>query len=164
MRHIAERKPIIEALRKWTPPPALGPAPGEANDPVMLMLYGLTPERIQSWLGADQGAANELQGVAASSGQATGKARVVRSVIELSQVVEGEILVCPMTEPSWSPIFSTIKAAVSDIGGIMSHSAIISREYGLPAVVGTGNGTTRIKTGDTITVDGTNGLVTIHGE
>jgi len=87
---------------------------------------------------------------------------VVRSVNELSQVHEGEILVCPLTEPAWSPIFSTIKAAVSDIGGIMSHSAIISREYGLPAVVGTGNGTTRIKTGDTITVDGTAGVVTIH--
>ena len=69
---------------------------------------------------------------------------------------------CPLTEPAWSPVFSTIKAAVSDIGGIMSHSAIISREYGLPAVTGTGNGTSRIKTGDTITVDGTNGVVTIH--
>jgi pyruvate,water dikinase len=101
--------------------------------------------------------------VAASAGQATGTARVVRSVNDLSEVQKDEILVCPMTEPSWSPIFSTIKAAVSDIGGIMSHSAIISREYGLPAVVGTGAGTTRIKTGDTITVDGTSGIVTIHG-
>jgi pyruvate,water dikinase len=104
-----------------------------------------------------------LRGVAASSGQVTGTARVVRSVNELSEVQQDEILVCPLTEPSWSPIFSTIKAAVSDIGGIMSHSAIISREYGLPAVVGTGNATTRIKSGDTITVDGTNGVVTIHG-
>jgi pyruvate,water dikinase len=126
------------------------------------MLYGLTTERIQSWLGADANA-NELRGVAASAGTATGTARVVRSVNELAEVQEGEILVCPLTEPAWSPIFATIKGAVSDIGGIMSHSAIISREYGLPAVVGTGSGTTRIKTGDTITVDGTNGVVTIHG-
>jgi pyruvate,water dikinase len=154
---------IVEALRTWTPPPALGPAPAEANDPIMLMLYGLTTDRIQSWLGATEGNANELRGVAASSGQATGTARVVRSVNDLSEVEKDEILVCPMTEPSWSPIFATIKGAVSDIGGIMSHSAIISREYGLPAVVGTGNGTTRIKTGDTITVDGTSGVVTIHG-
>jgi len=160
--HVQKRKGIIEALRKWTPPPALGPVPPESDDPVMLMLYGLNTERIQSWLGVGDGSANVLRGVAASSGQATGTARVVRSVNELSQVHEGEILVCPLTEPAWSPIFSTIKAAVSDIGGIMSHSAIISREYGLPAVVGTGNGTTRIKTGDTITVDGTAGVVTIH--
>jgi pyruvate,water dikinase len=165
-RFVNERKGIVEALRQWTPPPALGPAPSEAqmNDPIMLMLYGLTPERVDGWLGKGTGKANELRGVAASSGQATGTARVVRSVNELSQVQEGEILVAPMTEPAWSPIFSTIKAAVSDIGGIMSHSAIISREYGLPAVTGTGNGTTRIKTGDTITVDGTNGVVTIEGQ
>jgi pyruvate,water dikinase len=162
-RFVEERKGIVAALRQWTPPPALGPAPAEANDPIMLMLYGLTTDRIQSWLGAGNGNANELQGVAASAGRATGTARVVRSVNDLSEVQKDEILVCPMTEPSWSPIFSTIKAAVSDIGGIMSHSAIISREYGLPAVVGTGAGTTRIKTGDTITVDGTSGLVTIHG-
>jgi pyruvate,water dikinase len=164
-RFVNERKGIVEALRQWTPPPALGPAPSAAqmNDPIMLMLYGLTPERIDGWLGKGSGNANELRGVAASSGQATGTARVVRSVNDLSQVQEGEILVAPMTEPAWSPIFATIKAAVSDIGGIMSHSAIISREYGLPAVTGTGNGTTRIKTGDTVTVDGTNGVVTIHG-
>jgi pyruvate,water dikinase len=159
-----ERKGIVEALRKWTPPPALGPPPAEANDPIMLMLYGLTTDRIQSWLGVGDTNPNELRGVAASAGTATGIARVVRSVTELSVVEAGEILVCPLTEPSWSPIFGTIKGAVSDIGGIMSHSAIISREYGLPAVVGTGNGTTRIKTGDTITVDGTAGTVTIHGD
>jgi pyruvate,water dikinase len=160
---VQQRKGIVEALRKWTPPPALGPAPpADVNDPIMLMLYGLTNERIQGWLGALDGGANVLQGVAASPGEATGSARVVRSVNELSQVEAGEILVCPLTEPAWSPIFSTIKAAVSDIGGIMSHSAIISREYGLPAVVGTGNATTRIKTGDTISVDGTRGVVTIH--
>ncbi len=159
---VQERKGIVEVLRQWTPPPALGPLPENTNDPVMLMLYGLNPERIESWLGAADGDPNVLRGVAASSGVVTGTARVVRSVNELSQVQKDEILVCPLTEPAWSPIFSTIKAAVSDIGGIMSHSAIISREYGLPAVVGTGNATTRIKTGDSITVDGTNGVVTIN--
>jgi pyruvate, water dikinase len=161
---VNKRKGIVEALRQWTPPPALGPLPpGDLNDPIMLMLYGLTSERINAWLGSSTASDNELRGVAASSGEVTGVARVVRSVNELSQVEPGEILVCPLTEPAWSPIFSTIKAAVSDIGGIMSHSAIISREYGLPAVTGTGNATTRIKTGDTVTVDGTNGVVTIHG-
>jgi pyruvate, water dikinase len=162
-KEIDDRKRIVDALRGWTPLPALGKPPDEVNEPIMLMLYGMTTERVRGWLGGGDGNANKLYGVAASPGEVTGTARVVRSVDELSQLQEGEILVCPMTEPAWSLVFATITAAVSDIGGIMSHSAIISREYGLPAVVGTGNGTTRIKTGDTISVDGTSGVVTIHG-
>jgi pyruvate,water dikinase len=102
-RHIDERKRIVEAMRKWTPTPALGPIPADANDPIMLMLYGLTPERIQSWLGTSETNPNELRGVAASAGRATGTARVVRSVNDLAQVQKDEILVCPMTEPAWSP-------------------------------------------------------------
>ena len=68
---------------------------------------------------------------------------------------------CPITAPSWAPVFSRIKAAVSDVGGIMSHAAIVSREYGLPAVVGTGFGTKTIKTGQRLRVDGDNGIVEI---
>ena len=70
-----------------------------------------------------------------------GIARVVRSVDEIGNVQEDEVLVCPLTSPSWGPIFPKIAAAVSDIGGMMSHAAIVCREYGLPAVVGTGQGT-----------------------
>jgi pyruvate,water dikinase len=69
-----------------------------------------------------------------------------------------------VTNTSWTPVFSRIKAAVSDIGGIMCHAAIVSREYGLPAVVGTGFGTTTIKTGMLIRVDGDTGKVTILEE
>ena len=79
----------------------------------------------------------------------------------LSELQDGEILVAPVTSPSWTPVFGKIAAAVSDIGGIMSHAAIVSREYGLPAVVGTGDATTRIKTGDRLRVDGDAGTVTI---
>jgi len=86
---------------------------------------------------------------------------VLRAVNEIGQVREGDILVSPVTTPSWGPIFPKIKAAVSDIGGTMSHAAIISREYGLPAVVGTGVATKRIRTGQRIRVDGDNGIVTI---
>ena len=68
-------------------------------------------------------------------------ARVVHAVEELDDLVDGEILVCPLTAPSWSIVFARIAAAVSDGGGIMSHAAIVSREYGLPAVVATGVGT-----------------------
>jgi pyruvate,water dikinase len=83
---------------------------------------------------------------------------------ELDTVQEGEILVAPVTSPSWTPVFGRIRAAVSDIGGIMCHAAIVSREYGLPAVVGTGFGTTTIKTGQLIRVDGDAGTVTILNE
>jgi pyruvate,water dikinase len=86
---------------------------------------------------------------------------VLRNVNEISQIEEGEILVCPVTAPSWGPVFGKIKAAVSDIGGTMSHAAIVAREYGLPAVVGTGRATKRIRTGQRVRVDGNTGVVRI---
>ena len=73
----------------------------------------------------------------------------------------GEILVCPITNPSWGPIFSKIGAVVTDIGGMMSHAAIVCREYGVPAVIGTGFGTKKITTGQKLRVDGSAGTVTI---
>ena len=74
---------------------------------------------------------------------------------------EGDILVCPITSPAWAPIFSNVRAVVTDIGGVMSHAAIVCREYGLPAVVGTGRATAEIATGQMIRVDGSTGVVTI---
>ncbi len=85
------------------------------------------------------------------------------NVNDIGQIREGEVLVCPVTAPSWGPVFGKIAAAVSDIGGTMSHSAIVAREYGMPAVVGTGTATARISTGDRLQVDGDRGIVTILG-
>ena len=99
--------------------------------------------------------------MAGSPGLVEGRARVLADASHLSDLEEGEILVCPVTAPSWGPVFGRIKAAVCDIGGIMSHAAIVSREYGLPAVVGTGTATSRITTGQRLRVDGTTGVVTI---
>ena len=73
------------------------------------------------------------------------------------------VRVCTITSPAWAPIFSKIKAAVTDIGGVMSHAAIVCREYGMPAVVGTGRATSTIRTGQTLRVDGSSGVVTILG-
>ena len=98
---------------------------------------------------------------AASPGVVEGIARVVKTVEEIGRLKEGDILVCPVTNPTWAPIFRKISATVSDIGGSMSHAAIVCREYGLPAVVGTGTATQRIKDGQRIRVDGTRGVVTI---
>ena len=75
-------------------------------------------------------------------------------VEEIADVRDGDILVCPITSPAWAPIFSNVRAVVTDIGGVMSHAAIVCREYGLPAVVGTGRATAQIRTGQTIRVDG----------
>jgi pyruvate, water dikinase len=156
---VARRKEILANLRAWAPPPALGPLPDDISDPVLMMLWGITPERLKEWTNPSHG--SQLHGFAASPGVAEGIARVLRSVDQIDSIQPGEILVCQITAPSWAPIFPKIRAAVSDIGGIMSHAAIVSREYGLPAVVGTGLGTTLIKTGQRIRVDGNRGVVDI---
>jgi phosphohistidine swiveling domain-containing protein len=159
---VAERKRILEALARWTPPPALGVVPEVINDPTVQLLWGVTADRLRAWA-RQGGAANEVTGYAASPGLVEGVARVVRDVNEIGTVQPGEVLVCPVTAPSWGPVFPKIAAAVSDIGGMMSHAAIIAREYGMPAVVGTGHATKLIKTGDRVRVDGDNGVVTIVG-
>ena len=162
-REIADRKRIREALCRWNPPPALGPAPESMTEPFTVMLWGVDNDTIGRWLAAEHGDApsSELHGVAASPGVAEGFARVIASPSELDQVQAGEVLVCQITAPSWAPVFTKIAAAVSDIGGIMAHAAIVSREYGLPAVVGTGFGTSTIRTGERVRVDGGKGVVTL---
>jgi pyruvate,water dikinase len=159
---IAERKRMLEALKTWSPPPALGPVPEALNDPAVQMLWGITQDTIESWYSQSAaGDKREIRGYGASSGIVEGTARVLRDVNEIGTIRDGEILVCPVTAPSWGPIFGKIKAAVSDIGGTMSHAAIVAREYGMPAVVGTGEATKRIKTGQRVRVDGDRGVVTI---
>jgi pyruvate, water dikinase len=158
---IAERKLMLEAMRDWSPPPAIGPVPEALNDPAVRMLWGITAETLATWARTAGSDGGEIRGYAASRGVVEGVARVLRSVNDIGQIREGEILVCPVTAPSWAPVFGKIKAAVSDIGGTMSHAAIVAREYGMPAVVGTGHATKRIQTGQHVRVDGDRGIVTI---
>ncbi len=159
---VAERKAAIKEWAKHETPPALGPVPDVIDDPAIVMLWGITRESLETWLNAAEGGnSNEIKGFAASNGIAEGPARVVKSVQEISRLQQGDILVCQVTNPTWAPIFQKIGGAVSDIGGSMSHAAIVAREYGLPAVVGTGNATLRIKDGQRIRVDGGRGVVTI---
>jgi pyruvate, water dikinase len=160
---IAERKRILDVLKGWSPPPAVGPVPEALNDPAVRMLWGVTAETLATWAAAESDDGQEIRGYAASSGVVEGVARVLHSVNEIGQVQDGEILVCAVTAPSWAPVFGKIKAAVSDIGGAMSHAAIVAREYGMPAVVGTGHATKRIKTGQLVRVDGDRGIVRILG-
>ncbi len=159
---VAERRAAILEWSKHDTPPALGPVPEIIDDPAIVMLWGITRESLDQWLAADSGpAGNEIRGFAASSGVAEGPARIVKSVEEISRLKKGDILVCQVTNPTWAPVFQKIAAAVSDIGGSMSHAAIVAREFGLPAVVGTGTATSRIKDGQRIRVDGGRGVVTI---
>ena len=106
--------------------------------------------------------ATVLRGVAGSRGTATGFARVVRSPQELDKVQPGDILVCTSTSPTWTPLFGSISGLVSDSGGVLSHTAIVAREYGLPAVVGVSYGTSLISDGQIITVDGDAGVVLLR--
>ena len=89
-----------------------------------------------------------------------GPVRVLRSEKDLGDLQPGEVLVCPITAPSWASAFSVAAGVVTDIGGMMSHAAIVCREYGLPAVVGTGFATTSLETGQRVRVDGDQGVVT----
>ena len=157
---VARRKQILERLSEWTPPPALGVTPEAITDPMTVMLWGVTTERVQEWARQQDGG-HVLNGAAASPGVVEGAARVVRTVDQIADIRDGEILVCGSTSPAWAPIFSKITATVTDVGGVMSHAAIVCREYGLPAVVGTGRATSQIRTGQQIRVDGSAGTVTL---
>ncbi|MGI5491180.1 PEP-utilizing enzyme [Microtetraspora malaysiensis] len=156
---IERRRGIIDALSSRRPQPALNTPPAQITEPFTMMLWGITTEQVQQWLGDDSGDDTAITGMSASPGVAEGRARVVHHADQLSEVQEGEILVATITAPSWGPIFGKIKATVTDIGGMMSHAAIVCREYGLPAVTGTGNGSTTIRTGQLIRVDGNAGRV-----
>jgi phosphohistidine swiveling domain-containing protein len=159
---IAERKKILLKLKDWNAPPALGPMPDSIEDPAVQMLWGITSETLAVWARGPAAAGdNEITGFAASPGVVEGIARVLRDVNEIGLMQEGEILVCAVTAPSWGPVFGKIRAAVSDIGGTMSHAAIVAREYGMPAVVGTGQATSRIRSGQKLRVDGDRGIVTL---
>ncbi len=160
---VERRRGMVAALRRWRPPPALGEPPEVVTEPFTVMLWGITSQSIAGWLGrGDDGA--DVRGFAASPGVAEGRARVILSADALGSVREGEVLVAPLTAPSWAPIFGRIAATVTDTGGMMSHAAIVCREYRLPAVTGTGVATSVIRTGQWVRVDGSTGIVTVVDE
>ena len=99
-------------------------------------------------------------GTGASPGTACGKARTVHSVDEFSTVKPGDILICRTTDPAWTPLFELAGAIVTETGGMLSHAAIVAREYGIPAVLGVAGALDRFPAGTTIVVDGTQGTVT----
>jgi pyruvate,water dikinase len=99
-----------------------------------------------------------------SSGSVTAKASVVLGPSEFDKMTPGSILVSPLTTPAWTQLFAHAAGLVTDVGSILAHGSIVAREYGIPAVLGVGNGTKRIKHGQMITIDGDVGTVIIHDD
>lgn len=112
----------------------------------------------------DEGAVTRIVGTSASPGLATGMVRVVDSIDHVSEVHEGEILVTSNTDPGWTSVFAKIGGLVTETGGILSHGAVVSREYGIPAVTAVRNATAILRTGQKVTLDGGEGLLLLHKE
>ena len=102
-----------------------------------------------------------IKGSSGSYGKITGTARVVLDLEKIGKFNKGDILVTSATSPSWTPLLHLASAVVTDVGGVLSHAAIVCREYGIPAVVGTKNGTKLIHDGQKIEVDGKKGEVRV---
>ncbi|MCH8186591.1 MAG: hypothetical protein IH862_10865 [Chloroflexi bacterium] len=101
--------------------------------------------------------------MAASRGGATGPARIIRDLSEADKLMPGDVLVCRTTSPPWTVLFARASAVVTDAGGVLAHTAITPREYGIPCVVGARGATERIRDGMLITVDGEQGVVRLSG-
>jgi pyruvate,water dikinase len=149
------RRELREARRRLHPPAAVPPASGMQIGP-----FKLSPWETQR---RNATGGRELQGFAVSPGRATAPASVVRSPADFGAMAPGTVLVCPTTTPAWTPLFAQAAALVTDVGGILAHGSIVAREYGIPAVLGTGTATQRIRPGQVITVDGDRGLVELGG-
>jgi pyruvate,water dikinase len=157
---VERRRKIVAVLQAHGAEPAYGIPPEEVTDPFAIMNYGVTSDRIAEWLGQASGGSTALKGIPGSPGIAEGTVRVLRSEKDLPSLEPGEILVCSITAPSWAAAFSVAAGIVTDIGGMMSHAAIVCREYAVPAVVGTGFATSRLQTGQRVRVNGNTGEVT----
>jgi pyruvate,water dikinase len=106
---------------------------------------------------------SSMHGIGTSVGQVTAPACVLFGPEDFPRMRPGDVLVAVTTTPAWTPLFAMASAVVTDIGGPLSHSSIVAREYGIPAVMAAGNATRRIHTGQVITVDGSAGTVTLKG-
>jgi phosphohistidine swiveling domain-containing protein len=146
-----------EDFLRWEtlqPPDFLGVPPDQQNSTSMQPNVRYVRE------GAAKVSTQEvIHGVGASRGLAKGPARILRTLEEADRLEPGDVLVCETTAPPWTPLFAIAAAVVTDTGGLLSHTAICAREYGIPCVVGTGTGTSRLQDGQLITVDGMSGEV-----
>ena len=149
-----QRRLTWERQRRLAPPVVLGQ--------MSPFLGRLLDKALKTLGGASTKDGHAVSGLAASPGRATGPARVIRRAEEFDRLQPGDVLVSPATTPAWTPLFSRAVAIVTDIGSLAAHASLVAREYGIPAVVGTGDATTRLRDGQTITVDGSLGVVDVQ--
>lgn len=170
---VARRRSALREAEAFDPPASYGTEPAR---PPMTILPPEMREAMEAmiWVqdtvfGAEAGVdaaappagVSEIRGQAAARGTYMGPACVIRGESEFHKLRPGDVLVCPITSPVWSILFANVGALVTDTGGVLSHPAIIAREYGIPAVVATRDATARIRDGQTLRVDGEAGLVEI---
>jgi pyruvate,water dikinase len=157
----AEQHPGPASYGKPPAQPPLDVLPPEPRF-LMTVVPWYMERALSTGRGRVQKVGENLTGIAASAGKYTGTARVIMNEHEFHKLQPGDVLVCPATTPVWSVLFSNVGALVTNTGGILSHPAIIAREYRVPAVVATGNATSLLKDGQIVTVDGDSGRVEIQ--
>ena len=157
---VAERRATVERFRKVSPPPALGtdygPPPDDPLGRSLMKFFGAPPPASDT--------PGMLRGHAGSPGKVRGRACVISRLEMAGKLKRGDVLVTETTAPPWTPLFATAGAIVTDTGGVLSHCAVVAREYAIPAVVGTGRATATIQDGQLLEVDGDTGVVTIIGD
>ncbi len=154
---VSDRRDEREQQAVVRPPQWIGTATEEALAFPYWTLWGF-PEKFHR---PPAEKVDEVHGLGASPGVVEGVARNVSSLDEFDEVQQGEILVCQMTNPAWVVLFTKIAGLVTDAGGVAAHPAVVAREFGIPAVVGTSVATDRISSGDRVRVNGTSGVVEV---
>jgi len=151
---LARERRILHEARKRLDPPVTVPPDGRMKfGPIDMGMFEPKPRSVSM--------GPVLEGFAVSPGQVTAPASVISSPEDFDQMTPDTILVCTTTTPAWTPLFAQAKGLVTDIGGALAHGSIVAREYGIPAVMGTGVATQRIENGEHIRVDGDRGTVTL---
>jgi pyruvate,water dikinase len=154
--HLAhERRELREARKRLHPPPVVPPGQKVRFGPIDMSAWETQRRNVPE--------SSTLRGFAVSPGRVSAPASVIRSPEDFSRMEPGTILVCPTTTPAWTPLFSQARGLVTDVGGVLAHGSIVAREFGIPAVLGTGDASRRIRHGQRITVDGNQGLVLLSG-
>ncbi|MDQ3795352.1 MAG: PEP-utilizing enzyme, partial [Actinomycetota bacterium] len=149
-----ERRELREARKRLHPPPVVPPGHKLRFGPFDMSAWETQRRNVPE--------GTTLRGFAVSPGQVSAPASVIRSPADFSRMEPGTILVCPTTTPAWTPLFSQACGLVTDVGGVLAHGSIVAREFGIPAVLGTGEASQRIRHGQRITVDGDQGLVLLE--
>jgi pyruvate,water dikinase len=151
-----QRRALRDARQRLEPPMSVPPDGRMKFGPIDMGMFEPKPRTIST--------GPILDGFAVSPGQVTAPASIIRSPEDFDQMAPDSILVCPTTTPAWTPLFAQARGLVTDVGGALAHGSIVAREYGIPAVMGTGAATQRIKAGQRIRVDGDRGTVTLVDE